>query len=253
MMKKNYFQLSGKRALITGSSEGIGYAIAETFALHGCEIVLHDKDSLEKCEKALEKLKKATGTSISYQTGDFNSQSEIEKLLLAVPHVDILILNASMQLRKGLLSITRNEFDQHVNTNLWATTRLIQQYAPTMIENKWGRIVTIGSVQQVKPHPEMPIYAALKAGVSNLVVNLSIELGKHGVTVNNIAPGVIRTARNQIALDNSEYAEIVRSKIPVGYFGEPNDCAGITLLLCSEEGRYITGQNIYCDGGMSIQ
>src|SRR5690606_31858353 len=133
------------------------------------------------------------------------------------------------------------------NTNLWSTLRLIQQYLPGMVERGWGRILTIGSVQDTKPHPQMAVYAALKAAVSNLVINVAMQVGSQGVTVNNLAPGVIQTARNQEALSDATYADQTRMKIPLGYFGDPDDCAGIALLLCSEAGRYITGQTIYCD------
>src|SRR3546814_6496485 len=113
--------------------------------------------------------------------------------------------------------------------------------------------LSIGSVQETKPHPQIAIYSALKAAVSNLVINLASQFGKDGVTVNNIPPCVVETARNQEALADAQYADQVRQKIPLGYFGQPHDYSGIALLLCSEAGRYITGQTIYCDGGLAIR
>lgn len=246
------FELKGKRALITGSAEGIGFAIARQFAEQGCTVWIHDKDSVEKCEQACAELKRVTGAHPNYVVADFETPKGVEDLITAVPEVDILILNASMQVRKDLMSISRSEFDRHVNTNFWATLRLIQHYLPKFIAQRWGRIITIGSVQEAKPHPQMAVYAALKAAVSNLVMNTALQVGQHGVTVNNIAPGVIQTSRNREALSDAAYADQARKKIPLGYFGEPEDCAGIALLLCSQAGRYITGQTIYCDGGMSV-
>ena len=247
------FALNGKRALITGSAEGIGFAVAEKLAAHGGVVWLHDKDDAEKCIQAVAELGAVSTTPPAYQVADFEHPQGVETLVAAVPETDILILNASMQIRRNLTEITRQEFEQQVNTNFWSALRLIQQYLPGMRKRGWGRIITIGSVQETKPHPQMAVYAALKAAVSNLAVNVALQAGNRGITVNNIAPGVIQTARNEEALADAKYADQTRLKIPLGYFGKPNDCAGIALLLCSEAGRYITGQTIYCDGGMSIR
>lgn len=253
MGSERTFDLTGKRALVTGSSEGIGLAIAKRLATHGCRVVVHDKDDAEKCKQICSELPRLAGHSATYVVADFEDPEAVENLASGTSEVDILILNASMQLRQDVLAIGRAEFDRHVNTNFWATLRLIQHFVPGMITKRWGRILTIGSVQETKPHPQMAIYAALKAAVSNLVINLSLQFGQHGVTVNNIAPGVVETSRNQAALADTTYASEVQQKIPVGYFGQPDDCSGIALLLCSAAGRYITGQTIYCDGGMSVR
>ena len=116
----------------------------------------------------------------------------------------------------------------------------------------WGRIITIGSVQEAKPHPDMLVYSATKAAQTNMVKSLALQLAKDGITVNNVAPGVIYTDRNMEALADPVYAKKVMDSIPVGFYGEPEDCAGIVELLCSDKGRYITGQSIYVDGGKSL-
>ena len=130
---------------------------------------------------------------------------------------------------------------------------LIQTVVEHMKKNKWGRIITIGSVQESKPHPDMLVYAASKAAQTNMMRSLSLQLAKNGITVNNVAPGVINTDRNTAALSDPEYAKKVTDSIPAGFYGEPEDCAGIVALLCSDAGRYITGQNIFVDGGKSVQ
>ena len=117
----------------------------------------------------------------------------------------------------------------------------------------WGRIITVGSVQEAKPHPDMLVYSASKAAQTNMMHSLSLQLAEFGITVNNVAPGVVYTDRNKEALSDPEYAKKVTDSIPVGFYGEPEDCAGIVSLLCSEDGRYITGQSIYVDGGKSVQ
>jgi NAD(P)-dependent dehydrogenase (short-subunit alcohol dehydrogenase family) len=121
-----------------------------------------------------------------------------------------------------------------------------------MQKQAWGRIITVGSVQQRKPHKDMLVYAASKAAQENMVRNLAKQLAPCGVTVNNVAPGVIETPRNSEALSDKEYAKQVLNGIPVGYAGAPQDCNGLILMLCSDAGRYITGADILIDGGMSL-
>ena len=130
---------------------------------------------------------------------------------------------------------------------------LVQAAVPHMKKAGWGRVITVGSVQEAKPHPDMLVYSASKAAQTNMMRSLSVQLARDGITVNNVAPGVIYTDRNVEALSNPEYAKKVTDSIPVGFYGEPEDCAGIVSLLCSEDGRYITGQSIYVDGGKSVQ
>jgi len=167
-------------------------------------------------------------------------------------NIDILVLNASVQIRKRWDTITEDEFDTQMTVNFKSSVKLIQKYAPAMLENRWGRIVTIGSVQQKKPHKDMLIYAASKAAQMNMVQNLAKQFAPYGVTVNNIAPGVIATPRNDSALSDPEYKKQVMQGIPSERIGTPEDCAAQILLLCSEEGRYMTGEDIYIDGGMKL-
>ena len=113
-------------------------------------------------------------------------------------------------------------------------------------------VLTVGSVQESLPHPDMVIYGASKCAQAGLVRNLAMQVAGCGVTVNNLAPGVIRTDRNTGRLADAAYSELVLAKIPARRFGAPEDCVGAALLLCSEAGRYITGQSLYVDGGMSL-
>ena len=158
-----------------------------------------------------------------------------------------------MQYRNHWQSIPLEQCYDQLNCNFVSSLLLIQAAADHMKAQKWGRIITIGSVQEVKPHPDMLIYSASKAAQSNMVHSLSLQLAADGITVNNVAPGVIYTDRNVEALSDPEYAKKVTASIPVGFYGAPEDCAGIVSLLCSDQGRYITGQTIYVDGGKSVQ
>lgn len=241
------FDLKGKRALVTGATQGIGFAIAEALASHGAKVFVCGASSEEKTKNAAAKIPNAEPV-----TYDLSRADCAEYIFGKTGYVDILVLNASIQIRKAWNLITAEEFELQMNTNFRASFSLIQKYAPHMQESGWGRILTVGSVQQYKPHRDMLIYAASKAAQLNMVENLAKQLAPFGVTVNNIAPGVILTPRNDEALSDSEYAAAVLRGIPSGFEGKPTDCAAAALLLCSEEGRYITGADLPIDGGMKV-
>lgn len=242
------FDLNGKTALVTGSTQGIGLAVATALAAHGAKVWINGATSPEKCQKA------AAGIqgNVDIALQDLSKPDCAENLYAKTGDVDILVLNASLQYRKHWDEITQEEFEKQINTNLRASLLLIQKYAPAMLKKHWGRIVTVGSVQQAKPHRDMAIYAASKCGQMSLVRNLAKQFAPDGVTVNNMSPGVIATPRNDAALNDPVYSKQVYAGIPMGYAGLSEDCAAPVLLLCSEEGRYITGHDLVVDGGMSL-
>ncbi len=242
------FDLTGKRALVTGSTQGIGYAIASCLAEHGAEVYIHGFSSHEKCRMAAESIKGLTHPVLQ----DLSDHDCARKLRKLTGDIDVLVLNASVQYSNPWQQITEAEFDRQVDTNLRASFLLIQQYAPAMLSQKWGRILTVGSVQQAKPHRDMAIYAATKCAQMSLVTNLAKQFAPSGVTVNNLSPGVIATPRSAAALADDAYRPLVLGRIPLGYAGEPSDCAAAALLLCSEESRYITGADLPVDGGMRL-
>ena len=246
------FDLKGKKALVTGSSRGIGRAIAVELAQCGAEVVVHCAGNVAKAEETVGIIKSNGGCAFAV-TADLSDSENVQGLIEKIGDIDILVLNASMQFRNKWENITVEEFYKQVNCNFLASMLLIQQAVPHMRAQKWGRIVTIGSVQEAKPHPDMLVYSASKAAQTNMVQSLSLQLAPDGITVNNVAPGVIYTDRNVEALSDLDYAKKVTDSIPVGFYGEPEDCAPTVALLCSEKGRYITGQSIYIDGGKSVQ
>ena len=241
-----------KKALVTGCSRGIGRAIAVRLATDGYFVYVHAAGNLEKARETA-KIITQNGGKAEVVTANLCDTEQTNALLDTVKNVDILVLNASVQYRKSWQQIPLDQCYDQLNCNFVSSLLLIQAVADHMKQQHWGRIVTIGSVQEAKPHPDMLIYSASKAAQSNMVHSLSLQLAADGITVNNVAPGVIYTDRNVEALSDPEYAKKVTASIPVGFYGEPEDCAGIVSLLCSEEGRYITGQNIYVDGGKSVQ
>ena len=246
-----YMDLTGKRALVTGSSRGIGSAIAIGLAEGGADIVLHCASRIEKAQEVKEKIERL-GRRCEVFQADLCDPHNTDGVIEKIGPVDILVLNASLQYRKKWEQITLEEAYQQINCNFVSSLRLIQQAVPAMREKHWGRIITIGSVQEAKPHPDMLVYSSTKAAQTTMAKSLSLQLAPDHITVNNVAPGVIYTDRNVEALSDEAYAKFVTSTIPLRYYGEKEDLAGIVRLLCSEEGRYITGQSIYVDGGKSL-
>ena len=241
-----------KTAFITGSSRGIGRAIALRLASEGFRVILHGATESEKLLDTKKAIAQQGGTA-EIAVGNLCDLDAAKALSAKVADADVLILNASLQYRTPWQEIDTNACYEQLNCNFVSSLLLIQAAVPHMKEAGWGRIITIGSVQEAKPHPDMLVYAASKAAQTNMMESLSLQLAKDGITVNNVAPGVIFTDRNLDALADPVYAEKVKSSIPVGFYGQPEDCVGLISLLCSQEGRYITGQSIYVDGGKSVQ
>ena len=241
-----------KKAFVTGSSRGIGRAIALRLAADGFEVVLHgvsESQHIKELKAAIEE----KGGKAQIVTANLCDLDATKALAAQISEVDVLVLNASVQYRTPWQEITTDACYDQLNCNFVSSMLLIQAAVPHMKANGWGRVITVGSVQEAKPHPDMLIYSASKAAQTNMMQSLSLQLAKDGITVNNVAPGVIYTDRNVEALSDPVYAKKVTDSIPVGFYGKPDDCAGIVSLLCSDEGRYITGQSIYVDGGKSIQ
>ena len=241
-----------KTAFITGSSRGIGRAIALRLASDGFHVILHGVSESTKLYGLKEEIKKMGGVA-DVLSADLCSIEQVKALAQKLDAIDVLVLNASVQYRTPWQEISVEECYSQLNCNFVASMLLIRACVGHMKTNAWGRVITIGSVQEAKPHPDMLVYAASKAAQTNIVQSLSCQLAPMGITVNNVAPGVIYTDRNVEALSDAAYAKKVADSIPVGFYGQPDDCAGIVSLLCSEEGRYITGQSIYVDGGKSVQ
>lgn len=239
--------ITGKRVLITGSTQGIGFSIAKCLSEAGATVFINGTNE-DKAKLAAKQLKK-----VQIAVCDLSLSDCAERLYEKTGDIDILILNASIQIRKAWNEIIDEEFDKQIAVNFKASLKLIQKYAPYMQKQAWGRIITVGSVQQRKPHKDMLVYAAAKSAQENMVRNLAKQLAPFGITVNNVAPGVIETPRNYETLSDKEYAKQVINGIPCGYVGSPADCSGFVLLLCSDEGRYMTGEDIYIDGGMSLR
>ncbi len=249
------FRLDGRIALVTGSSRGIGAALARGLAASGADVAIHCAGRREDAEQVAASIKRMGRKAVVIQA-DLSDGAAPRQLYdgvrEALGQLDILVLNASVQLPEPWNNVSRDNIERQVTVNWRSSFELIQCAAPPMLERGWGRILTLGSVQEIHPHPDMVVYAATKCAQTSMVRNLARQFAARGVTVNNLAPGVIPTERSAQRLADPAYADRVRAAIPAARFGEPEDCVGAALLLCSDAGGYITGQSLLVDGGMSL-
>ena len=249
------FNLKGRTALVTGSGQGIGRSIALALAENGARVIINWRGNDRTAQETKDALD-AMGAEYLCWRYDLASDTLKEDFEAFCKEnnvqVDILVHNASVQVRKGWEEVTNEEFDFQMHINVRASLVLAQCCVPHMRAQKWGRIVTVGSVQQNRPNTAMIVYAASKSAQLNMVRTLAVQLSAEGITVNNLAPGCIETIRNVEALSDPAYRKKIENVIPVGFIGQPDDLAGAALLLCSDAGRYITGADFLVDGGMSL-
>jgi len=245
------FQLNGKRALVTGSSRGIGRAIAFALAGAGAHVVLHGTHDTEPLRATLAEAQK-NGWSVEVVTGDLGNEADLTRLLNTLTPPDILVLNASIQRYQTLEEFEPALLEDTFRVNVSSSIRLIRAFLPSMQAKKWGRVIALGSVNQWRQSPRLPVYAATKSALSNIMQNCARKYGPDGITFNVIAPGVIATDRNAAALADPPTVEKLLSVIPAKRFGTAEDCAGTALLLASEAGSYITGTDIAVAGGMQL-
>jgi NAD(P)-dependent dehydrogenase (short-subunit alcohol dehydrogenase family) len=232
-MVKEMFDLTGKVALVTGSTRGIGKAIGDAFEEYGAKVIRHNTKVCDLADPAA--------------INAWFDRLEAEETM-----PDILVANASIQAKIPWTEFPLDEAQKEMQVNFFATLRMFQRAYPKMKAQKWGRLITVGSVNERRSHPQMCVYAATKSAQENLVRNLARQLASEGITVNNLCPGVFDTDRNVEYLSDPVYSQKVRDAIPMHYWAKPEDAAGSALLLASDAGRYITGSTIMIDGGISL-
>jgi glucose 1-dehydrogenase len=252
------FDLSGRTALVTGARRGIGRAIAQGLAAQGAHVAIHHaggEDEQHDADAVVLEIERAAGKADAF-AADFASPDSGKTLAAAVTerlgHVDILVLNASIELLEDYTTISTETFDHQIGINLRAPLELLQALLPPMTQRGWGRVVAIGSVQQLRSHPLMLVYAGTKSAQLNWVRNLARQVGRDGVTVNNLAPGAIWTARNDDRLSDPVHRRQLEQRVPAGRVGVPGDLVGAALLLCSNAGSYINGADLHVDGGLGL-
>ena len=236
-----------KTALVTGSTQGIGRAIVERLVKNGFKVIVHCSSDIEKAER----VKKEIG-AYKAVVCDLSDMNQVAALKGKTGAVDVLVLNASVQFKQKWQDISDTEIEKQLSVNVVSTLKLMQNYFSDMKKKGFGRIITIGSVNQHRQHPELSFYAATKCAVYSLVKNIAKEAAPFGVTVNNVSPGAIATPRNASVYNDETERKKVEALIPAGRFGTPEECAGIVAFLASEDSADITGADIRVDGGMSL-
>jgi NAD(P)-dependent dehydrogenase (short-subunit alcohol dehydrogenase family) len=252
-MSENLFDLTGQVAIVTGTSRGLGQYLATALARAGADLILtsRNRETLAPFEAEI----KALGRRVLSLELDVRNQESIEKMAAdaeaAFGRIHILVNNAGMNIRKPALEVTWSDWNEILDTNLRGTFFVAQAVARRMIAKNYGRIVNIGSVTSVFGYAGLAPYGASRGGVRQLTMSLADDWGKHGVTVNCLAPGWFRTEQNKALYEDEAWVEYLVERIPMKRPGQPHDLDGAVIFLASEASRYVTGQTLLVDGGIT--
>lgn len=252
-MAANLFDLSGKVAIVTGSSRGLGKQYSLALAKAGADLVITElsADKLEDLTKKIESLGRRA-CPLKLDVRDKNSIDDmVEAAYSHYGKIDILVNNAGCNIRKPALEVTWDDWNTVLDTNLRGSFFVAQAVAEKMVTQKYGRIINIGSVTCVAGYAGLAPYGASRGGVKQLTMSLADDWGIHGITVNCLAPGWFKTTQNQILYQSKEWVAYLCDRIPLKRPGLPNDLDGAIVFLASDASRYITGQTLLVDGGIS--
>lgn len=252
-MSDNLFDLTGQTAIVTGTSRGLGQCFARALAGAGADLVLtsRHREALVSFENEI----KSLGCRALSLELDVNNRKSIEQMAAdaeaAFGQVHILVNNAGCNIRKPALDVTWEDWNQVLDTNLRGTFFTAQAVARRMVTKGYGRIINIGSVTSVFGYAGLAPYGASRGGVRQLTMSLADDWGKYGITVNCLAPGWFRTDQNKVLYENEEWVRYLVDRIPVKRPGELRDLESAVVFLAAESSRYITGQTLLVDGGIS--
>lgn len=248
------FSLQDKVALISGSSRGIGWAVAQEMAAAGAHVVINGRDQGLLAERVAGlQASGHSASSASFDVGDETAATEaVGKTVAEYGRLDILVANAGITIRTALADFSTEDFHRVVDTNLTACFVLAREASRPMRERKSGRIIVVSSIMGQVARPNNTAYIASKGGATSLCKALAAELGEYGITCNAICPGFTRTDLTQPLQDDPAFTEWVASRAPLGRWAEPREIAGAAVFLASDAAAYITGHALNVDGGVVI-
>jgi gluconate 5-dehydrogenase len=248
------FGLSGRTALVTGAYRGLGYAIARGLAAAGAHVVVNGRnaDAVNAAAEALARENLPVETALFDVTDRCAVEEGVAAIAQRIGAIDILVNNAGIQRRHALVDFPQREWDEILATNLTAPFVVAQAVMPAMIARRQGKIIHIASLLSEFARPSVVPYTAAKGGIRQLTRGMAVELARHNIQVNAIAPGYFATEMNRALLDDAAFDTWVKERTPAGRWGEPDEIAGLAVFLASPAADYITGQMIMIDGGMSV-
>jgi len=252
-MTENLFDLTGKVAVVTGASRGLGQYLGRALARAGADLVITSRrmPDLKQFQAEIEGLDRQV---LPLELDLQNAESIRAAADAASSHfgkIDVLVNNAGCNVRKPALDVTWDDWNLVLDTNLRGSFFVSQAFARGMVERGYGRIINIGSVTSVFGYAGIAPYCASRGGIKQLTMSLADEWGAHGVTVNCLAPGWFRTKQNAVLYENEKWVEYITDRIPLKRPGLPNDLDGAVVFLASDASAYITGQTLLVDGGIS--
>jgi NAD(P)-dependent dehydrogenase (short-subunit alcohol dehydrogenase family) len=247
------FDLTGKVAIVTGASRGLGQTFARALARAGADLVITSRrlESLKPFQEEVESLgRRAVSLELDVRSED-SIRAMVSDAAQAYPRLDILVNNAGCNVRKKAVDVTWDDWNLILDTNLRGAFFVAQSVAKEMIPQGRGRIINIGSLTSVMGATGLGPYGASRGGIRQLTMSLADDWGPHGITVNCLAPGWFKTDQNKVMYDDPEWVAALVDRIPVRRPGRPSDLEGPIVFLASDASEYITGQTLLVDGGMS--
>jgi gluconate 5-dehydrogenase len=247
------FNLAGKRALVTGSSQGIGLAIARGLAEHGATVVLNGRDrgKLEAAAKTLT----AGGHKVDVSCFDVTDVNAVRDGVAAIEQsigaIDILVNNAGMQFRTPLEDFPAEKWDELLRTNVSSAFYVGQSVARHMIQRGKGKIINIASVQSELARPGIAPYTATKGAIRNLTRGMCTDWAKHGLQINAIAPGYFKTPLNQALVDDPTFSAWLENRTPARRWGNVDELIGAAVFLSGDASSFVNGHTLYVDGGIT--
>jgi len=248
------FDLTGKVAMVTGTSRGLGQYLGRALAKAGANLVItsRDMDKLPDFQREIEGLGREAWP-VELDVRDYESiQRAVDEALTVCGQIDILVNNAGCNRRKPAIEVTWEDWQAVLDTNLRGTFFVAQAVATkSMIPRRYGRIINIGSVTCVAGYAGLAPYCASRGGTKQLTMSLADDWGVHGITVNCLAPGWFKTAQNAVLYENDDWVAYLCDRIPLKRPGQPHDLDGAVVFLASDASEYVTGQTLLVDGGIS--